>query len=67
MHWLKDTLITAAYPFYEEDPFIISTQPQIYFCGNQPKFQTKIFEGMCVTWFIFYLYSLLLIYTLFLL
>ncbi|XP_049809952.1 DNA polymerase delta subunit 2 [Schistocerca nitens] len=38
-----DTLST--YPYYEEDPFIISDYPDIYFAGNQPCFQTKIYEG----------------------
>ncbi|KAJ8981894.1 hypothetical protein NQ317_007286 [Molorchus minor] len=38
-----DTL--GCYPFYEEDPFIISECPHVFFTGNQPEFKTKIAEG----------------------
>lgn len=37
-----DTL--ACYPFLKEDPFILSEMPHIYFAGNQPKFQSKLWE-----------------------
>ncbi|PNF27792.1 DNA polymerase delta subunit 2 [Cryptotermes secundus] len=38
-----DTL--SCYPYYQEDPFIISECPDIYFAGNQPEFQSKLYEG----------------------
>ncbi|GFG38024.1 hypothetical protein Cfor_10623 [Coptotermes formosanus] len=38
-----DTL--SCYPYYQEDPFIISECPDIYFAGNQPHFQSKLYEG----------------------
>lgn len=38
-----DTL--GAYPFYENDPFIIRKCPHVYFAGNQPEFATKLFKG----------------------
>ncbi|XP_063235760.1 DNA polymerase delta subunit 2 [Bacillus rossius redtenbacheri] len=37
-----DTL--SCFPFYKEDPFIICDCPDVYFAGNQPKFQTKMYE-----------------------
>jgi hypothetical protein len=37
----------ACYPYYQEDPFIISECPDIYFAGNQPQFQSKLYEGKC--------------------
>jgi DNA polymerase delta subunit 2 len=37
--------VAACYPYYQEDPFIISECPDIYFAGNQPHFQTKLYEG----------------------
>jgi len=33
------------YPFIDQDPFIISECPHVYFIGNQDQFQTKIAEG----------------------
>ncbi|XP_038064247.1 DNA polymerase delta subunit 2-like [Patiria miniata] len=38
-----DTL--ACYPYYNEDPFIMSECPHVYFAGNQTKFQSRIFKG----------------------
>nr|CAD7406319.1 unnamed protein product [Timema poppensis] len=38
-----DTL--SCYPYYKEDPFIITECPDVYFAGNQPRFQTKLYEG----------------------
>ncbi|KAJ9596901.1 hypothetical protein L9F63_012082 [Diploptera punctata] len=38
-----DTLST--YPYHKEDPFVISEYPDIYFAGNQPEYQTKLYEG----------------------
>lgn len=38
-----DTL--NAYPYSDEDPMIIRPCPHVYFVGNQPKFQTKLYKG----------------------
>ncbi|XP_071448293.1 DNA polymerase delta subunit 2 [Hetaerina americana] len=38
-----DTL--SCYPYFEDDPFIIFQKPDLYFAGNQNKFQTEIYEG----------------------
>lgn len=38
-----DTL--GCYPFYKTDPFIFPECPHVYFCGNTPKFGSKIFRG----------------------
>ncbi|NXC44781.1 DPOD2 polymerase, partial [Penelope pileata] len=35
-----DTL--GCYPFYNSDPFILTECPHVYFCGNAPKFQSKL-------------------------
>lgn len=37
-----DTL--RCYPV-KQDPFIIYKSPNVYFCGNQPKFETKMLES----------------------
>lgn len=37
-----DTL--DCFPYVDDDPFIIDCQPDIYFAGNQPSFQTKLYE-----------------------
>lgn len=37
-----DTL--ACYPFYDNDPMIIENCPDVYFAGNQAKFETKTIE-----------------------
>ncbi|XP_068083676.1 DNA polymerase delta subunit 2 isoform X2 [Anabrus simplex] len=37
-----DTL--TGYPFYQEDPFIITDCPDIYFAGNQSQFQTALYK-----------------------
>ncbi|KAL1463163.1 hypothetical protein WDU94_014944 [Cyamophila willieti] len=37
-----DTL--ACYPFYDNDPMIIDNCPDVYFAGNQSKFETKTIE-----------------------
>ena len=31
------------FPFYDKDPFVIDECPHIYFTGNSPKFETKMF------------------------
>lgn len=38
-----DTL--PAYPFFEKDLFIMKTCPDIYFTGNAPKYETKLWKG----------------------
>ncbi|XP_024998599.2 DNA polymerase delta subunit 2 isoform X1 [Gallus gallus] len=38
-----DTL--GCYPFYNSDPFILTDCPHVYFCGNAPKFQSKLLTG----------------------
>ena len=37
-----DTL--RSFPFVNEDPFVITESPHIYFAGNQPKFETSIIQ-----------------------
>jgi DNA polymerase delta subunit 2 len=32
------------HPFKDEDPFIIETPPRIYVIGNQPKYETSLYE-----------------------
>lgn len=34
----------GCYPFYDNDPFIFSEIPHIYFVGNQKEFKSKIIE-----------------------
>ncbi|NWS50068.1 DPOD2 polymerase, partial [Probosciger aterrimus] len=38
-----DTL--GCYPFYNLDPFIVTECPHVYFCGNAPRFQSKLLTG----------------------
>ncbi|NXK00870.1 DPOD2 polymerase, partial [Corythaixoides concolor] len=38
-----DTL--GCYPFYKSDPFILTECPHVYFCGNAPRFQSKLLKG----------------------
>jgi len=38
-----DTL--GCYPYTQNDPFILSECPHLYFSGNHPKFSTKLYEG----------------------
>ncbi|NXE16611.1 DPOD2 polymerase, partial [Lophotis ruficrista] len=38
-----DTL--GCYPFYKSDPFILTDCPHVYFCGNAPRFQSKMLKG----------------------
>lgn len=38
-----DTL--SCYPYVQNDPFIIHETPHVFFAGNQPKFETKIYNG----------------------
>ena len=38
-----DTL--PCYPYTDTDPFILHSAPHIFFCGNQPSFQTSVVSG----------------------
>lgn len=38
-----DTL--AAYPYYDNDPFILGSTPHVLFAGGQPAFATALVEG----------------------
>ncbi|XP_046387214.1 DNA polymerase delta subunit 2 [Ischnura elegans] len=38
-----DTL--PCYPYYDEDPFVMTQKPDLYFAGNQEKFQTDFYKG----------------------
>ena len=42
IHYL---LGTATYPYYKEDPFIMTQCPDIFFVGNQETFNSKLVEG----------------------
>uniref|UniRef100_A0A8C0FVP3 DNA polymerase delta subunit 2 n=1 Tax=Bubo bubo TaxID=30461 RepID=A0A8C0FVP3_BUBBB len=35
----------SCYPFYKSDPFILTNCPHVYFCGNAPRFQSKLIQG----------------------
>lgn len=35
----------GCYPFYKTDPFILLECPHVYFCGNTPRFGSKIIRG----------------------
>lgn len=37
--------LPGCYPFYKSDPFILTTCPHVYFCGNAPRFQSKLLQG----------------------
>lgn len=34
------------YPFQDGDQFVMKECPHVYFVGNQPKFETRVIEGM---------------------
>ncbi|KAF9874860.1 DNA polymerase alpha/epsilon subunit B [Colletotrichum karsti] len=34
-----------AYPFHDDDPFVMKSSPHLYFVGCQPEFSTKVIEG----------------------
>lgn len=42
-----ELFFVGCYPYYDDDPFILDSQPDIYFAGNQPKFETKIIDVNC--------------------
>ncbi|KAF2206078.1 hypothetical protein GQ43DRAFT_436499 [Delitschia confertaspora ATCC 74209] len=33
------------YPFQDDDPLLLHECPHIYFCGNQPKFGSRVIQG----------------------
>lgn len=35
-----------SYPFQDDDPFVITASPHLFIVGNQPKFETKVIEGL---------------------
>jgi DNA polymerase delta subunit 2 len=37
--------MTGCYPFQDDEPFVISDCPHVYFVGNQPRFDTASIEG----------------------
>ena len=39
------TPTTGAYPFQDDDPFVMDSCPHLYFVGGQPEFSTKIIQG----------------------
>jgi len=41
---LMDTLhgILGCYPYFKNDPFIITRTPHLYFIGNQPRFESML-------------------------
>lgn len=38
-----DTL--TAYPFPDNDPFVLDTAPHVFFAGNQPELGTRVIRG----------------------
>lgn len=38
-------MCSGAYPFQEDEPFVMKTCPHLYFVGCQPKFGTKVIHG----------------------
>jgi len=43
---LTDKLQSAgAYPFQDDDPFVMRNCPHLFFVGNQPRFGTKVITG----------------------
>ncbi|KAL0943649.1 DNA polymerase alpha/epsilon subunit B [Colletotrichum truncatum] len=35
-----------AYPFQDDDPFVMKNAPHLYFVGCQPEFSTKVIQGL---------------------
>ncbi len=35
----------GCYPYVKNDPFIITETPHVFFAGNQPKFETHLYQG----------------------
>ena len=38
-------MAVGAYPFQDDEPFIMTRSPHLYFVGCQPKFSTKVIKG----------------------
>ena len=38
-------LLLGSYPFQDDDPFVLTSCPHIFFVGSQPKFDTASIEG----------------------
>ncbi|CAF4704880.1 unnamed protein product [Rotaria socialis] len=41
---------SSCYPYVKNDPFIITDTPHVFFAGNQPKFETRLFQGMIISY-----------------
>lgn len=37
--------VAGCYPFQEDDPFVMTKCPHLYFVGCQPEFGTKVIQG----------------------
>lgn len=37
--------MTGCYPFTDRDPFLIDSCPDVYFVGNQEKYETRLLKG----------------------
>lgn len=35
----------GSYPFQDDDPFVVTSCPHLFFVGSQPKFDTAVIEG----------------------
>jgi hypothetical protein len=48
----------GCYPYVKNDPFIINDTPHVFFAGNQPKFETHLYQGNAIEIFfkIFYFF-----------
>ncbi|CAF4642544.1 unnamed protein product, partial [Rotaria socialis] len=42
---LFDKIALGCYPYVKNDPFIITDTPHVFFAGNQPTFETRVFHG----------------------
>lgn len=36
---------SGCYPYVKNDPFILTETPHVFFAGNQPKFETHLYQG----------------------
>jgi DNA polymerase delta subunit 2 len=39
------SILLGAYPFQEDEPFVMKQCPHLYFIGGQPEFGTKVIHG----------------------
>jgi DNA polymerase delta subunit 2 len=42
---ITDLSKTGSYPFQDDDPFVMTRCPHLYFVGCQPHFSTKVIHG----------------------